>query len=285
MPVDDGACGHLAGMPVPSLTLDSSLGPVSFRELGLDLAVLYVYPRTGRPDRPTPGELGRDPGRARLHAAVVRLPRPRRGARRAGRARRGALRADARGPGRVRRARTTCRFPVIADPERKLGAALGLPTFEFEGMELYKRVTLSSRPRGVEGLLPGVPARPERRRRGRLAARADGARREARHLRRRAARRRPRGRRDRRARRRPRCASTSSAEAPTRPASGSPSPRRGCARRSSRRSSSTRPGTSASTRRSPSASTGRTRSRRGSSSSRTSTRSSGRTSRSSTRST
>ena len=33
-------------------------------------------------------------------------------------------------------------YPVIADPERKLGAALGLPTFEFEGMTLYKRVTL-----------------------------------------------------------------------------------------------------------------------------------------------
>ena len=33
-------------------------------------------------------------------------------------------------------------YPVIADPERKLGAALRLPTFEFEGMTLYKRVTL-----------------------------------------------------------------------------------------------------------------------------------------------
>jgi peroxiredoxin len=33
-------------------------------------------------------------------------------------------------------------YPVIADPERQLGAALGLPTFEFEGATLYKRVTL-----------------------------------------------------------------------------------------------------------------------------------------------
>ena len=53
------------------------------------------------------------------------------------------------------------------------------------------------------------------------------------------------------------------------------SPTCGCARRSCRRSSSTRPATSASTRRSPRSSTGRTRSRRGSCSSRTSTRSSG----------
>ena len=33
-------------------------------------------------------------------------------------------------------------FPVIADPELRLGAALGLPTFVFDGAELYKRVTL-----------------------------------------------------------------------------------------------------------------------------------------------
>jgi peroxiredoxin len=33
-------------------------------------------------------------------------------------------------------------FPVIADPQRKLGAALTLPTFEIEGLTLYKRITL-----------------------------------------------------------------------------------------------------------------------------------------------
>ena len=33
-------------------------------------------------------------------------------------------------------------FPVVSDPERKLGAALGLPTFEIAGLTLYKRITL-----------------------------------------------------------------------------------------------------------------------------------------------
>jgi peroxiredoxin len=33
-------------------------------------------------------------------------------------------------------------FPVVADPERKLGAALDLPTFEIAGLTLYKRLTL-----------------------------------------------------------------------------------------------------------------------------------------------
>ena len=33
-------------------------------------------------------------------------------------------------------------FPVIADPELRLRDALALPTFEFGGVTLYKRVTL-----------------------------------------------------------------------------------------------------------------------------------------------
>jgi peroxiredoxin len=33
-------------------------------------------------------------------------------------------------------------FPVVADPELRLGAALRLPTFEIEGLTLYKRITL-----------------------------------------------------------------------------------------------------------------------------------------------
>ena len=141
VPVDDGACDHLAGMPIPSLTLESSMGPVSLGELGVDLAVLYVYPRTGRPDRPTPVAWDAIPGARgctpqscafRDHAAEL-----------------GSLRASVAGLSAQTLAeqiefaeRERMPFPVIADPERKLGSALRLPTFEFEGLELYKRATL-----------------------------------------------------------------------------------------------------------------------------------------------
>ena len=33
-------------------------------------------------------------------------------------------------------------FPVVADPARRLGAALALPTFETSGLTLYKRLAL-----------------------------------------------------------------------------------------------------------------------------------------------
>jgi peroxiredoxin len=141
VPVDDGACDHLEGVPVPSLTLDSSQGPVSFRELGLDLAVLYVYPRTGTPDRPTPAEWDAIPGARgctpqscafRDHAEELAEL----GARVAG------LSAQTLDDQIELAEREHIPYPVIADPERRLGAALDLPTFEFEGMALYKRVTL-----------------------------------------------------------------------------------------------------------------------------------------------
>jgi len=141
VPVDDGACDHLLGRSLPNLTLDSSQGPVSFRDFALDLAVLYVYPGTGRPERPTPPGWDAIPGARgctpqscafRDHAEQLAAL----GGRIAG------LSAQALDEQKEFAEREHIPFPVIADPERKLGAALALPTFVFEGAELYRRVTL-----------------------------------------------------------------------------------------------------------------------------------------------
>jgi peroxiredoxin len=141
VPVDDGACDHLLGLPVPALTLDSTQGPVSLRELAVDLAVLYVYPRTGRPDRPVPESWNAIPGARgctpqscgfRDHAAELAEL----GARVAG------LSAQGLEEQTEFAEREHMPFPVLADPELELGGSLRLPTFEFEGAELYKRVTL-----------------------------------------------------------------------------------------------------------------------------------------------
>src|SRR5580765_1349669 len=52
VPEDDGGADHLLGQMLPQLTLESSQGPVSMRELSRERLVLYIYPRTGRPGRP-----------------------------------------------------------------------------------------------------------------------------------------------------------------------------------------------------------------------------------------
>jgi peroxiredoxin len=140
VPENDAACDHLAGTMLPQLTLESSQGPVSLRQLSLDRLVLYVYPRTGRPERPMPegwdaipGARGCTPQSLGFRKASTRLREL--GAQVAG------LSAQPLEDQLEFAERNAIPYPVIADPERSLGAALGLPTFEAEGLTLYKRVT------------------------------------------------------------------------------------------------------------------------------------------------
>ena len=141
VPEDDGAAAHLPGTMLPQLTLESSQGPVSLRELGLEPLVLYVYPRTGRPDGPLPAGWDEIPG-ARGCTPQSLAFRERRtelsdlGARIAG------LSTQSLEEQLEFAERNAIPYPVIADPELRLGAALRLPTFEFEGLTLYKRITL-----------------------------------------------------------------------------------------------------------------------------------------------
>jgi len=141
VPEDDGAADHLFGLMLPQLTLESTQGPVSLRALSLERLVLYVYPRTGRPGEPAgsewdviPGARGCTPQSCgfRDHAAELEAL----GAQVAG------LSAQPLEEQAEFAERNHIPYPVIADPELKLAAALRLPTFEFEGMMLYKRVTL-----------------------------------------------------------------------------------------------------------------------------------------------
>src|SRR6478736_9435970 len=140
VPVDDGAADHLLGTMLPQLTLESSQGPVSIRELGRERLVLYVYPRAGRPGRPSPPGWDEIPGARgctpqscafRDHAAELAEL----GASVAG------LSAQSLDDQVEFAERNHMPFPVIADPERRLGRALRLPTFEAAGVTLYKRLT------------------------------------------------------------------------------------------------------------------------------------------------
>ena len=141
VPEDDGAADHLLGTMLPQLTLDSSQGPASLRELSRDRLVLYVYPRAGRPGRPSlpgwdavPGARGCTPQSCafRDHAGELEAL----GARVAG------LSAQPLDDQVEFAERNHIPYPVIADPGRKLGAALRLPTFEVAAVPLYKRITL-----------------------------------------------------------------------------------------------------------------------------------------------
>jgi peroxiredoxin len=140
-PEDDGAADHLHGLELPSLPLQSTDGELDLASEAEGLLVLYVYPRTGRPgvEPPagwdeTPGARGCTPQSCgyRDHGAELRAL----GARVVG------LSAQPLADQREAVQRLGLPHPVVADPELRLAAAVGLPTFEFDGRPLYKRLAL-----------------------------------------------------------------------------------------------------------------------------------------------
>jgi predicted ATPase/DNA-binding SARP family transcriptional activator/peroxiredoxin len=141
VPVDDGACDHLLGLRIPSLVLDSSQGRVDLAELAAERLVLYVYPGTTKPGRPPlpglyelAGGVGCTPENRGFRDHVAELAAV--GARIAG------LSVQTLGQQLEFAGRAQMPFPLIADPDRELSHALGLPTFDVAETTLYKRVTL-----------------------------------------------------------------------------------------------------------------------------------------------
>lgn len=147
VPEDDGAADHLPGAAIPELVLESSQEPVDLAELCAERAVLYVYPRTGKPGVAPlpgwddfPGARGCTPQSCafRDHAAEL-----------------GGLGARVAGMSAQPLAdqiefaeRSHIPYPILSDPELRLRDELGLPTFEIAGHTLYKRLALIAE-RGV----------------------------------------------------------------------------------------------------------------------------------------
>ncbi len=134
VPEDDGAADHLVGLELPDLELESSQGRVNVRDFG----VIYVYPRSGRPGVPllpgwdeTPGARGCTPQSCAFRDAYADFGVPVAG-----------LSVQSLDDQLEFAERNRMPYPVISDPERRLGAALRLPTFEIAGLTLYKRITL-----------------------------------------------------------------------------------------------------------------------------------------------
>ena len=150
VPVDDGAADHLSGAQMPHVVLRSTLGRhVDVARLGAGRTVLYTYPRTGRPDRPVPAGWDEIPGARgctpescgfRDHFAELREF----GA--------GVFGVSTQSTEYQREAveRLNLPFELLSDAGFALTDAMRLPTFEFEGERLLKRLTLVVRDARVE---------------------------------------------------------------------------------------------------------------------------------------
>ena len=63
VPMDDGACDHLLGLTIPSISMSSTRGgAVNLAKMSADRTIVYCYPRTGEPGRPSPDGWDAIPG-------------------------------------------------------------------------------------------------------------------------------------------------------------------------------------------------------------------------------
>jgi peroxiredoxin len=140
-PTDDGACDHLPGLDLPSVSLTSTSNSVVDLSALTGTTVAYCYPLTGRPDQELPRGWDEIPGARgctpqscafRNHHAELRAL----GARVFG------LSTQTSAYQQEAAQRLHLPFPLLSDENLELARALDLPTFDAEGMTLVKRVTL-----------------------------------------------------------------------------------------------------------------------------------------------
>ena len=142
VPQDDGACAHLPGLKLPQLALPTTAGStVDFSRLP-GRSVIFFYPKTGVPGKNPPPSWDAIPGargctpqncsfrdeHANLLAAGVKQ----------------VFGVSTQSSDYQREALERLHLPYLLASDEKLAFthALNLPTFEFEGETLIKRLTL-----------------------------------------------------------------------------------------------------------------------------------------------
>jgi peroxiredoxin len=142
-PVDDGAASHLAGLQVPDVALAATGGTqVSLAKLS-GRVVVFAYPRTGEPGKPSlvddwdmvPGARGCTPQTCAfrdLHKVLIE----------AGAARVFGLSTQDGAYQRAAHERLHLPFPLLSDEKLALARALRLPTMQVAGLTLIKRLAM-----------------------------------------------------------------------------------------------------------------------------------------------
>lgn len=141
VPVDDGACDHLLGMQLPSVSLASTDGRMVDLKSLPGRSVVYCYPRTGQPDKEPPEGWNEIPGARGCtpqscafrdhHGELQKL-----GARVFG------LSTQSTEYQREAVERLHLSFELLSDADLVFTRALRLPTFKVDSMILIKRLTL-----------------------------------------------------------------------------------------------------------------------------------------------
>jgi peroxiredoxin len=143
VPTDDGACAHLPGERLPRLALPSTDGGPIDLSLVAGRTVVYAYPRTGVPDRPSlAGDWDQIPGARGCTPQACGFRDHHEQLRALGVAAVFGLSTQDTAYQREMAERLHLPFPVLSDGELCLTDALTLPTFTVANVILLKRFAL-----------------------------------------------------------------------------------------------------------------------------------------------
>lgn len=152
-PSDDGAAAHLPGTRLPALTLPATGGGAVQLDALHGLAVIFAYPKTGRPDVPSPEGWDMIPGAKGCTPQSCAFR---------------DLHGDLRALGVDHLfglstqdtawqdeavARLHLPYPLLSDADLRLTQALNLPSFEVAGETLLRRLTLIVRDGVIEDVI------------------------------------------------------------------------------------------------------------------------------------
>jgi peroxiredoxin/DNA-binding transcriptional MerR regulator len=150
-PIDDGAARDLPGRVLPALELPATDGSkVRLNSVATGRWVLFIYPLTGRPGVDMPSGWDQIPG-ARGCSQEACSFRDHLGALQAQGAQQVlALSTDGTQYQQDLTRRFHLPYRMLSDPALSLARALDLPTFDANGMTLYKRLTMIVRGNQIE---------------------------------------------------------------------------------------------------------------------------------------
>jgi peroxiredoxin len=142
VPEDDGACAHLTGMTMPAVTLRATDGSTIDLSALPSWTVLYCYPRTGRPDEPSPSGWNDIPGARGCTPQSCSYRDHYQEMRDLGIDAVFGLSTQDTPYQQEAAGRLNLPFQLLSDQGLELARALTLPTFQVDGMTLIKRLTL-----------------------------------------------------------------------------------------------------------------------------------------------
>ena len=141
-PPDDGAARHLAGAAMPAVALPATDGTSVDLSALRGRTVVFIYPRTGRPDVPSPDGWDLIPGARGCTPQACAFRDSHAELRAHGVDHLFGLSTQATDYQCEAAARLHLPFPLLSDADLALSAALRLPTFVAAGMTLLRRLTL-----------------------------------------------------------------------------------------------------------------------------------------------